>query len=98
ATGEALVRGTQQQGGELVADCEHQLEIGDDLIRSFTFSRSNPGLRRASTGQQLREGEAAEILRQANVQGRGLVQLGQRGGHVLACADLEEAGKRLCRG
>jgi hypothetical protein len=43
-------------------------------------------------GQQLCQGQAAEVLGQAEVHGRGLVQLGYRRGHVMAGADLEEAG------
>ena len=33
-----------------------------------------------------------QVLRQAGLHGHGLVQLGDRPGHIIARADLEEAG------
>ncbi len=92
--GEALVRGAQQSDGELVAHREHELQVGDHLVRPPGIRGSKPRLGRASAGQQLRQGKAAEVLRQPEVHGRGPVQLGYRGGHVMACADLEEARQR----
>ena len=64
----------------------------DHLIRApgIRGGKLRPG--RAFAREQLHEGKPAEILRQARLHGRGLVQLGCGSGHVMACADLEEAG------
>ena len=91
-TGEALVRGAEQPDRELVTDREHELQVGDHLVGPPGIRGSKRRLGRASAGQQLRQGKAAEVLWQADVHGRGLVQLRYRSGHVMACADLEEAG------
>ena len=79
--GQALVRGAEQQDRELVTRREHELQVGDHLVRPRDIRGAAPsrtGLRR----EQLREGKAAEVLRQTRLDGRGLVQLGHRsGGH-----------------
>ena len=104
-TGEALVRGAEQQDRELVTRREYELQVGDHLVGPPGI-RGSPGicgsprggrarLGQACAGQQLRQGQAAEVLWQAEVHGRGLVQLGDRRGQVLARADLEEAGQSL---
>ena len=90
--GEALVRGAEQPDRELVTHREHELQIGDHLVRPPGIRGSERRLGRAFAGQQLRQGKAAEVLWRAEVHGRGPVQLGYRRGHVMACADLEEAG------
>ena len=66
--------------------------------RGIRGSRLRASGRACLPGQQLGQGKAAEVLRQAEVHGRRLVQLGYRRGHILASADLEEAGQRLRRG
>ena len=97
-TGQALVRGAEQQDRELVTHREHELQVGDHLVRPPGIRGSTARLGRVSAGQQLRQGQAAEVLWQAEVHGRGLVQLGDRRGHVIAGADLEEAGQSARRG
>ena len=91
-TGEALVRGAEQQGRELVARREHELEVGDRLVRprGIRSSKLRPG--RVFAGEQLCQGKPAEVLRQAGLDHRGFVELRYRGGHVMAGADLKEAG------
>jgi hypothetical protein len=75
-TGQALVRGAEQQDRELVTDRKHELQVGDHLLRPPGIRGSKARLGQACAGQQLRQGQAAEVLRQAEVHGRGLVQLG----------------------
>ena len=86
------MRGAQQQDRELVTRREHELQVGDHLVRprGVRGSKLCPG--GAVVGEQPRQGKAAEVLWQAGLDGRGLVQLGYRGGDVMAGANLEEAG------
>jgi hypothetical protein len=86
------VRGAEQQDRELVTRRENELEVGDDLARppGIRGSRLRPG--RDFAWEQLRQGEAAEVLWQAGLHGRGLVEPGYPSAHIMACADLEEAG------
>ena len=80
--GEAVVRGAQQHGRELVADGQDELQVGHGLF-------GPPPVRR-----QPGQGQPAEVLRRAEIGGRGLVQLGQRGVHIFAQPGLEEPGER----
>ena len=80
--GEAVVRGAQQHGRELVPDGQDELQVSDGLF-------GPPPVRR-----QPGQGQPAEVLRRAKIGGRGLVQLGQRGVHVFAQPGLEEPGER----
>ena len=80
--GEAVVGGAQQHGRELVGDGQDELQVGDGLFGSLPVWRQ-PG-----------QGQPAEVLRRAEVGGRGLVQLGQRGVRVVAQPGLEEPGQR----
>jgi hypothetical protein len=91
-TGEALVRAAEQQDRELVARREHELEVGDRLVcpRGIRSGKLRPGW--VFAGEQLRQSKAAEVLRQPGLDHRGFVELLYRGGHVMAGADLKEAG------
>ena len=80
--GQALVRGAQQHGRELVGDGQDELQVGHGLF-------GPPPVRR-----QPGQGQPAEVLRRAKVGGRGLVQLGQRGVHIVAQPGLEKPGER----
>ena len=80
--GEAVVRGAQQHGRELVPDGQDELQVGDGASGPLPVRRQ-PG-----------QGQPAEVLRRPEIGGRGLVQLGQRGVHVLAQPGLEEPGER----
>ncbi len=80
--GEAVVRGAQQHGRELVGDGQDELQVG--------HGASGPPPVRRQPGQ----GQPAEVLRQAKIGGRGLVQLGQRGVHIFAQPCLEKPGER----
>ena len=80
--GQAVVRGAYQHGRELVPDGQHELQVGHGLSGSPPVRRQ-PG-----------QGQPAEVLRRAEIGGRGLVQLGQRGVRVFAQPGLEEPGER----
>ena len=69
--GQAVVRGAQQHSRELVADGQDELQVSDGLFGPFPVRRQ-PG-----------QGQPAEVLRRAEIGGRGLVQLGQRGVRIL---------------
>ena len=75
------MHGAHQQGRELVADRQDELQVRDGLL-GLPPVRWQPG-----------QGHPAEELRQAEIGGRRLVQLGQRGIGVLAEARLEEPGE-----
>jgi hypothetical protein len=79
--GQRVVDGTDHHAGELVADGEHELQVGDGLL-------GVPGL-----GRQRREREAAIVLRRPEVPASGVVQPGQARWDVLADADLEVPGQ-----
>ena len=80
--GQAVVRGAQQHGRELVGDGQDELQVGHGLFGPLPVRRQ-PG-----------QGQPAEVLRRAEIGGRGLVQLGQRGVHIVAQPGLEEPGER----
>ena len=84
--GQAVVRGADQHGRELVPDGQDELQVGDGLF-------GPPPVRR-----QPGQGQPAEVLRRAEIGGRGLVQLGQRGvrisARIVAQPGLEEPGER----
>ena len=77
-----MVHGADQQRRELVPDRQDELQVGHGL-RGPLPVRAEPG-----------QGQPAQVLRQAKIGGRGLVQLGQRGAGVLAHAGLEKPGER----
>ncbi len=81
-SGEAVVRGTEQHGRELIPDGQNELQVGNGLL--------GPAPVRRQHGQ----GQSSEVLRQAKVGGGSLVQLAQGGIHVLAEQCLEEPGER----
>ena len=81
-SGEAVVRGAQQHGRELVPDGQDELQVGDGLF-------GPPPVRR-----QPGQGQPAEVLRRPEIGGRGLVQLGQRGVHLFTQPGLEKPGER----
>ena len=80
--GQTLVRGAQQHCRELVGDGQHELQVGHGLFGPLPVRRQ-PG-----------QSQPAEVLRRAEIGGRGLVQLGQRGVHIVAQPGLEEPGER----
>ena len=80
--GQAVVRGAQQHSRELVPDGQDELQVSDGLFGPFPVRRQ-PG-----------QGQPAEVLRRAEIGGRGLVQLGQRGVRIFAQPGLEEPGER----
>ena len=80
--GEAVVHRAQQHGRELIPDGQDELQVRDGASGPFPVRRQ-PG-----------QGQPAEVLRRPEIGGRGLVQLGQRGVHVLAQPGLEEPGQR----
>ena len=80
--GEAVVHRPQQHGRELIPDGQDELQVRDGASGPFPVRRQ-PG-----------QGQPAEVLRRPEIGGRGLVQLGQRGVHILAQPGLEEPGER----
>ncbi len=79
--GQPVVDRTDHHARKLVADGEHELQVGDGLP-------GTPGL-----GRECREGEPAIVLRRSEVPAGGVVQLGQASGDVLAGAHLEVPGQ-----
>ena len=80
--GQAVVHGAQQHSRELIPDGQDELQVSDGLFGPFPVRRQ-PG-----------QGQPAEVLRRAEIGGRGLVQLGQRGVRIFAQPGLEEPGER----
>jgi hypothetical protein len=70
--GEAVLRGAQQHGRELVPDGQDELQVGHGLL-------GPPPVRRQPSQRQ-----PAEVLRRPKIGRRGLVQLGQCGVHIFA--------------
>ena len=79
--GQPVVDRADHVARKLVADREHELQVGD----------GPPGL--PGPGRQRRQGEAAVVLRRPEIPAGGVVQLGQASGDVLARADLEVPGQ-----
>jgi hypothetical protein len=92
------VRRAEQQDRELVTSREHELQVGDHPVRPRGIGGRKLRPERVLAREQLRQGEAAEVLWQAGLHARSRVQLGHRSGQTLPGADLEEAGEGLCRG
>ena len=80
-SGEAVLGGAQQHGRELVGDGQDELQVGHGLFGPPPVWRQ-PG-----------QGQPAEVLRRAEIGGRGLVQLGHRGVHIRAQPGLEKPGE-----
>ena len=81
--GQSVVDRPDHIARELVADGEHEFQVGNSL----------PGL--PGRSGQRREREAAVVLRQSEIPAGGVVQPGHARRDILARADPEVSGQRL---